>query len=296
MLNPSFVSCMTLKLKNEERCFHDWGEGYRTPLYKKFGIQDEFYFEKSFLSVFSFFKSLPLSLKPFLYQSQYWTSTFSPEGFPGIEKMGKEKYYHYLYLRSLAELSYVDANDGQSQFIFLWTEEMHSPTALDEGCLPPHNMTFNPYGRYEMKLASICYLKAITEWFEWMKRKDVYDNTKVIIVADHGSDEDQVYYEGAVNPLLMVKDYGARGPLKTSPALMVNADALSLICSGIGSCEGVEPDPTKHTLKNRSATFSLTHWEDYEVRKNKKTFDIYKTYVITEEDIKNPNWREAIQG
>ena len=63
----------------------------------------------------------------------------------------------------------------------------------------------------------------LSEWFDYLKENDVYDNTRIILVADHGIssfgvnnsdysdlklDEDTNVF--SYNPLLMVKDFKSR--------------------------------------------------------------------------------------
>ena len=94
-------------------------------------------------------------------------------------------------------------------------------------------------------------LLKVGEWFEYLQEQGIYDNTKIIIAADHGYPlaqfEDMLYpgMNGVVgtagietldlqsfNPLLMVKDFNARG-FHTNDEVMTNADVPSLAFQGI---------------------------------------------------------------
>ena len=82
-------------------------------------------------------------------------------------------------------------------------------------------------------------------WFKWMKANGVYDNTKIIIVSDHGrtgvynpmltsqKSKDGFDYNGYM-PLLMVKDSNETGELKEDYTFMTLADVPSLALSVIG--------------------------------------------------------------
>jgi hypothetical protein len=65
----------------------------------------------------------------------------------------------------------------------------------------------------------------------------VYDNTKIIIVSDHGNSFDTDMFENtgmqSYNPLLMVKPFNARGPLALSQEFMTNADTPSIAVEGV---------------------------------------------------------------
>ncbi len=76
------------------------------------------------------------------------------------------------------------------------------------------------------------------KWFEWLKSIGAYDNTRIIIVSDHGyflrEREDMLFgdeqWEDAMlyNALLLVKDFGATGELTTDMTFMTNADVPTL--------------------------------------------------------------------
>ena len=77
--------------------------------------------------------------------------------------------------------------------------------------------------------------KDISEFFDYMKENGVYDNTKIIIVSDHGS-----FSKGAKTDLpkpnglkvspqnfvasLLVKDFNSHGVIKDDYTFMTNAD------------------------------------------------------------------------
>ncbi|MDR2509077.1 MAG: hypothetical protein LBC77_00365 [Spirochaetaceae bacterium] len=94
-------------------------------------------------------------------------------------------------------------------------------------------------GFYTTLAASLILLG---KWFESMRANGVYDNTRIIIVADHGrggakmpeniklpnGDRLQTY-----NPLLFVKDFGSSGGIAESQEFMTNADVPLLALEGI---------------------------------------------------------------
>ena len=95
---------------------------------------------------------------------------------------------------------------------------------------------------YQCNMAALLQMG---KWMDYLREQGVYDNTRIIIVADHGwtlghfdnmifgTDlADTSYYnpEDAMgyNPLLLVKDFGSTGPVKTDYTFMTNADTPSL--------------------------------------------------------------------
>ena len=89
--------------------------------------------------------------------------------------------------------------------------------------------------------ANMAALMALGEWFDYLRAEGAYDNTRIILVSDHGRNlgiskyqmgdaiyEDLLYY----NALLLVKDFGDT-ELKTDYRFMTNADTSLLAMEGI---------------------------------------------------------------
>ena len=94
------------------------------------------------------------------------------------------------------------------------------------------------YAHYECCVSS-CIL--LGEWFDFLRENGMYDNTRIIIVADHGYDFGQVeelllpeynFDAQHVNPALMVKDFNATG-FTVSNDFMTNADTPSIALEGV---------------------------------------------------------------
>ncbi len=86
------------------------------------------------------------------------------------------------------------------------------------------------------------YLR-LGEYFEYLREQGVWDNTRIIIVADHGIAHgdalmfgDQLTMRGvcfdSFNPILMVKDFGSTG-FNISEEFMTNADVPYLATYGL---------------------------------------------------------------
>lgn len=88
-------------------------------------------------------------------------------------------------------------------------------------------------------------LLALSRWFNYLKENGVYDNTRIIIVSDHGMGYGEKSTEGydtasLVNnnkddyhALLLVKDFNASGEIATDMTFMTNADVPTLALEGI---------------------------------------------------------------
>ncbi len=88
---------------------------------------------------------------------------------------------------------------------------------------------------YHVNMATMLRLG---EWFDYLREQGVYDNTKIILVSDHGyphGQTEELWMElpnrnvdvSGYFPLLMVKDFGAEG-FTTDHTFMTNADVPTL--------------------------------------------------------------------
>jgi YidC/Oxa1 family membrane protein insertase len=78
-------------------------------------------------------------------------------------------------------------------------------------------------------------MEAIVVWLEYLKKNSVYDNTRIIIVSDHGREiKNSLFQDKGMerfNPLLLVKDRYIRGDLVISDDFMTNGDPLIIAAS-----------------------------------------------------------------
>ena len=110
------------------------------------------------------------------------------------------------------------------------------------------------YKHYQCSVEA-CIL--LGQWFDYLRENNVYDNTRIIIVADHGFgmnnfDELLVTELGLdaewFNPVLMVKDFNQTG-FTVSNDFMTNADTPYLAVNGIVD-NPVNPFTNKPILYN----------------------------------------------
>jgi len=155
---------------------------------------------------------------------------------------------------SLYYLPDVTDYTGQGNtFTFIDNETPHRPVSLE---LPDFEPKMNaerntaPIGpdqdlskfdiqTYQVNATS---MKRIGIWLEKLQRDGVYDNTRIIIVADHGAPsynpilagfENYKLSQGYYNPLLLVKDFNSTGPVKHDTTFMTNADTSLLAIEGL---------------------------------------------------------------
>jgi YidC/Oxa1 family membrane protein insertase len=149
----------------------------------------------------------------------------------------------YATLYYLSDFCTVDA--GASTLNIFMNETPHEPGAYTAELRPIPGLihyseqeieTFGSEDNTAYMYTFMAAMKAVGRWLDALKTMGVYDNTRIIIVSDHGdgfdkTDNTRVEVSGieAHNPLLLVKQPDARGPLTISDAFMTNADVPTLV-------------------------------------------------------------------
>ncbi|WP_062428610.1 hypothetical protein [Treponema endosymbiont of Eucomonympha sp.] len=193
---------------------------------------------------FSFFKSSPLFLRPFLYDDGQ-RLTLKDNADSGITATILND---YVLLDMLPNLSEVQGGIGTYNCIYA-----HLPHGAAHLSAPNYdlansggnadNTILSDDERYQMTFASFLLLK---QWFDFLKANDVYDNTRIILVFDHGRGnanypENIALPDGnnlqSYNALLMVKDFDSRTntAFSVDNTFMTNADVALFVAKDIAS-------------------------------------------------------------
>lgn len=169
----------------------------------------------------------------------------------------------YSVLQNMIPMTKISSGD-QNTFMMMSNDTTHNAIMLQEpDYVPAASVDNTPYANdpdrytvngvklnmdtpeqithYQVNMAA--YLR-LADWINYLKENDVYDNTRIILVADHGSGRghldgmklpgediglaDMEYYY----PLLMVKDFNSTG-FTTNEEFMTNADVPTLAFQGL---------------------------------------------------------------
>ena len=218
--------------------------------------------------LFSITKSVPLCLQKTFYNGGAYNQVVpssiqwitSPSMSTGIPEGFQKAYQVLTNLISITDIS----DDSTGTFLMMTNDTTHDTALLQEPDYTPsqvvnntqydatHRDRFTVGGRtlrvktpeqmssYQCNMASLLLL---ADWFDYLRENDAYDNTRIILVSDHGEcnevlDEmiadhqgESVDLEGFM-PLLMVKDFDAHG-FETCDAFMTNADVPALAMAGV---------------------------------------------------------------
>ncbi|MCR5344081.1 MAG: YidC/Oxa1 family membrane protein insertase [Butyrivibrio sp.] len=221
---------------------------------------------------YSLMKATPLFAQNSLYNSANYNNYADP-AIPGKQKRHKAHAAtgisakcmdSYTVLENLPDITTV-TEDGNT-FLMMANDTTHEPMLMQEPeYVPAANVDNTEYdeahadrflvdgvqlhaekgwllAHYQTNMAA---LLKVGEWLQYLKDEGVYDNTRIIITADHGralEQLDNLILDDGSNwmldaqfyyPLLLVKDFGAEGELSTCEDFMTNADTPTMAVSEI---------------------------------------------------------------
>ena len=198
-------------------------------------------FEKSSLSHvmnrnlfwLSLFRESPVALRPVIYYKGTWWENGVKESSNSFTDWFSALYY----------LPKITSTSGKKPSLSIITNEAtHSNEDVSM-----YNLPMN--GTYSLKdnayIIDCLALNEIAKLVSYLKENDCYDNTKIILVSDHGIGRKEIsnelydipdlngYVKDHLNPLLMVKDFGSHGELKTNMDFMTTADVPTIALKDI---------------------------------------------------------------
>lgn len=183
---------------------------------------------------FSFFKIVPTFLRKIVYHKRYWLS---------YQRYRNDSKFidNYSELDFLSEL--FDVNAKGNTFTMLDNEATHEAILLQApDFIPAEKVTQfdkGSFGKLKQYMAQKAMLLRFAKFIEYLKANNVYDNTRIIIVSDHGTtiqtnlfdknpSERIPFLKESVTATILFKDFSATGPLKTDNTFMTNADTPAL--------------------------------------------------------------------
>ncbi len=190
---------------------------------------------------YSIFRSAPAFLARSIYQDGEYMSITKPS------MLDEEFWNSYSTLRKLPELTETD-NNANGNFIMFKSMATHAPCILqlpdyvpavqvdnsgykESGCISSEQIREH----YHVNMSTMIQLGRL---MDRLRELGVYDNTRIIIVSDHGKDMGMITLNDGyidvtyVNPLLMVKDFNSEG-FTVSDEFMTNADVPAIAMEGI---------------------------------------------------------------
>lgn len=238
-------------IEDLKRNFFYFGEMKTVPLFLQGLLYDGGNYNKEYMKSHAVSQ---IALDDFTGDSeQSWEGTLMADGISNTFMSW------YTVLDNMDEITEFSDNDN-GEFLMMYNCTAHEPTLLQlPDYLPQEHVDNTEYytGSYYYLLGqamnltdaqkvtsyhvNMAALIKLGEWFDYLRAEGVYDNTRIIIVADHGiglgwfdgfrldvRDESVEWYL----PLFMVKDFDAHG-FESSFEFMTNADTCPMAVEGV---------------------------------------------------------------
>ena len=184
---------------------------------------------------YSLLKGTPLVFRQLIYLDGNWCS-------PIYNNSLRKTLNGYAVLDYLPRLIQITDNSINTALI-VTNNTTHEGSFLQAPNYTP-TISITNYGNTRFAKETLYHINAaaikrLSDWFNLLKSENVYDNTRIILVSDHGPEPNFVTKIGLpfnvdqFNPLLMVKDFNASGELKTDMSFMSNADVPYLSLAGV---------------------------------------------------------------
>lgn len=190
--------------------------------------------------MFSLLKSTFPILRNILYDDGKYFLILESEGYEKDLEVFIDSYAVLHYLPLLTEIG-----SNNDTYTFLGNDLPHRPFYLEA---PSYNLNylvenkFTPldsdpdYEENDKKYyhSNVATFLKIGTWLEYLRSEGVYDNTRIIIVSDHGNNVNTPAFKNFINkgklnahynPILLIKDFNDDGEIVTDLSFMTNADA-----------------------------------------------------------------------
>lgn len=215
---------------------------------------------------------------------------------------------HYASLYFFNELTDFDSADNN--YLFIENDGTHpdadSPD-WGENCFISEEEIKPLYDYKDSKdlvhyrVNALC-IKAIGKWLDYLKDNHAYDNTRIIVVSDHGRGihleefKNFADYEAPAffSAMLMFKDFDQRGSVKTDENFMMNADTIFLAKKGL-DLSNINPFTGREFTQKKDGEVHAYYSVQHNQTKiyNNKTFDLDSKggWAVKENIFDENNWR-----
>jgi hypothetical protein len=206
---------------------------------------------------YSMMRIMPTCIQKKMYNDgEYFSTNLTDEAATYIISWGFTNWYTELL--ALSDITEID-DGNEDTLLMMYNAATHEPqlteldftysnsidageivSAVQDKTVNGETMLLDREDRVSHYQTFVAVMKAIGEWLGYLKDNGVYDNTRIIIVSDHGRGLGQFDYmqlDNGVdvewfNPLLLVKDFNATG-FTTSEEFMTNADTATIAVTGL---------------------------------------------------------------
>lgn len=194
-----------------------------------------------------------------------------------------------------------DFTSKSNNYLFIDNDTPHEPHNLEANLLRiSQEKTSFENAHYKVNAAALIQ---VGKYLDYLKENGVYNNTRIIIVADHGAGlktEVFKHFDNPTepcfyNPLLLYKDFSSNEELKIDNSFMMNADTPFLAKEGLGLSDK-NPFTGKLLEQKKDDGVILyplsngEHHADQLLKRTKFTLDKNRAWHVKDNIFKTENW------
>lgn len=177
----------------------------------------------------SFFRSMPHFTKKLFEPKNDKTN----QSLQFIERMGEK----------------LNTTNPKCTFKFYYTPGVHPPLDLDGSINGINKVEYMPFSRENYETQAKAIIGIVNQFLNYLKEAGVYDNTMIVIIADHGINlgienlPPEILIESGAEapaelsgglPLLLIKRFDEKGQMKISDAPVSSSDIAETIATELG--------------------------------------------------------------
>lgn len=288
--NPLFFNTDFGNIENQKNYINYWE--------KKNGYENEKDYNKlSILFMLSIFNSASFHLKYIIYDKSNWIILRKSGLLNSIKNRTIE---NLAYIELLPEISSIGNN--KNRFIYIHNNLTHAPYGIDnDGNLIKDKFLNNDSNSVNSSATAYYSAKKFIDimgnWILWMKDNNVYDNTAIIFISDHGNsfNDNDIILPKHLNDvknnenisraqvLLLVKGFARYGSVLIDPTSLSLADIPALLKAETGI--DFSPESDLHTA--RKHIFSVS--SDWNLFLKKDTIK-YTSYEVNGSIFNPDSW------
>ena len=244
---------------------------------------------------------LPINLRYDFYRDKGWF--LSSSSFPRINS--SIRYYSML----LSTPFFVSIKQRGDYYNSLYNIITHEPDFFSSDFLPYSELKevdnkdliiYKDDNSVRHFYANVASINCITNFITYLKKNNIYDNTKIIIVSDHGRNvntkafDKNIEFANWYNALLMYKDFNSKGEIKIDTNFMTIADTPYLATKHIPNIKNPFNNKliTNDYKTNGAYIIMPNSLEPSQQFSNRYNFNVY--YHVKDNIFDINNWKKFV--
>lgn len=249
---------------------------------------------------FSLFRMMPINLRYDFYSDKNWF-------LPYISKFSiNSSIYNYAMLSATKD--FVNIKEDGNYYNIMHNMMTHEQQFFNSDYLPGYSTT--PIPEEDLYIykdensarhfyVNVSAINILIDFINFLKENQVYDNTKIIVVSDHGRKVNTEFFTNEnmkfatwYNALLLYKDFNSKGNIEINTNFMTIADTPYLTVKHI--------DGVKNTFNNKLITndyktngMYIIELNDWEIKSQLKySYNFNYFYYVKNNIFDSNNWKK----